>query len=197
MKPIFPSALRLVFLFVAVCALAVGTLEWGSFDSADAALDETVVVLRDDVDTEAIAARHEEAYGFTARHLYRHVIRGYTAQLSANKIAAISRLPEVKYVVRSTVGGSPRSSIATVAEPTQFLTNGIRRIGGTDSSTMSGDYTGMVDIAVAVVDGGIQPDHPDLNVVGGVNCVGAGQPEDWGDVDGHGTIVAGLIGTAR
>jgi subtilisin family serine protease len=47
---------------------------------------------------------------------------------------------------------------------------------------------------IAIVDGGIQPDHPDLNVVGGVNCLAGGDPNDWADRDGHGTFAAGLVG---
>jgi subtilisin family serine protease len=45
---------------------------------------------------------------------------------------------------------------------------------------------------VAILDSGIQPDHPDLNVVGGVNCNGPGTSyaDDWY----HGTMVAGFVG---
>ncbi len=48
-------------------------------------------------------------------------------------------------------------------------------------------------VNVAVLDGGIQRDHPDLNVIGGVNCPGV--PKDaWADHDGHGTFVGGAVG---
>jgi len=51
---------------------------------------------------------------------------------------------------------------------------------------------GSDDIVIAVLDTGVQLDHPDLRgrIAEGVNLIGAGDPED--DV-GHGTHVAGII----
>lgn len=59
------------------------------------------------------------------------------------------------------------------------------------SSTVSGDGQGSVPINVAVLDTGIDVDHPDLNVVGGKDCSSA---KGFDDADGHGTMVAGFIG---
>jgi hypothetical protein len=49
-------------------------------------------------------------------------------------------------------------------------------------------------IRVAVMDTGIQPNHPDLNqnIKGGINITGS--PSDYSDPNGHGTHVAGIIG---
>jgi subtilisin family serine protease len=47
-------------------------------------------------------------------------------------------------------------------------------------------------VNVAVLDSGVQTDHPDLTVQGGVNCTGDGG--GIGDVNGHGTMVGGIIG---
>ena len=66
----------------------------------------------------------------------------------------------------------------------------VRRVGGLESPTAKIDgINERVDADIAILDGGIQPDHPDLNVAGGHNCVGKGT--SWDDRDGHGTIVAG------
>ena len=53
-------------------------------------------------------------------------------------------------------------------------------------------------VKVAVIDSGIQRDHPDLvaNIKGGINFL-SGSPEQWDDENGHGTEVAGLIGAAN
>ena len=49
---------------------------------------------------------------------------------------------------------------------------------------------------MAVIDTGIDNDHPDLGVTGGVNFVRIGRrvnPNAWDDDNGHGTHVAGII----
>jgi type VII secretion-associated serine protease mycosin len=50
-------------------------------------------------------------------------------------------------------------------------------------------------IVVAVIDTGIDAQHPDLsgNVVTGLDVVAGGSGNGWGDEDGHGTGMAGLI----
>lgn len=75
---------------------------------------------------------------------------------------------------------------------------------GADTNVLSAwnVTTGSRDVAVAVVDTGIAPDHPDLmaNLRGtdGRNFVpatgGGVVASDWGDQQGHGTHVAGTIG---
>ena len=62
--------------------------------------------------------------------------------------------------------------------------NPISRIDGIDQ---------RVDADVAIVDTGIDKDHPDLNVVGGVNCSTSNRAA-WDDGNGHGTHVAGIVG---
>ena len=50
-------------------------------------------------------------------------------------------------------------------------------------------------VNVAVIDTGIDLTHPDLaaNIVGGTNCSQGGK-RNYGDGNGHGTHVAGIIG---
>lgn len=57
-------------------------------------------------------------------------------------------------------------------------------------------------VVVAIMDSGIDSLHPDLNVVGGRNFApGNGGAEAWGDTfsgcNGHGTHVAGTVGSVR
>ncbi|MEJ6951595.1 S8 family serine peptidase [Natronospora cellulosivora (SeqCode)] len=58
--------------------------------------------------------------------------------------------------------------------------------------------TGTDDITVAVLDTGIDNQHPDLrdNIINGKNFTGDGSIYDTSDINGHGTHVAGIIGAA-
>jgi subtilisin family serine protease len=93
----------------------------------------------------------------------------------------LSRDPRVAFV----------SADGEVSITAQNLPTGINRIQADASSTLSGNGSGSVNVGVAVIDTGIDLDHPDLNVVGGVNC-STGKSND--DGNGHGTHVAGTIG---
>ncbi len=54
-------------------------------------------------------------------------------------------------------------------------------------------------VKVAVIDTGVQKDHPQLAgvLVGGYNALQQGGPDNWGDEEGHGTHVAGTIAAKR
>jgi subtilisin len=62
-----------------------------------------------------------------------------------------------------------------------------------DNVTLPEGVGSPSDINVAVLDTGIDPNQPALNVVGGYSCISGGASE-YGDVNGHGTHVAGIIG---
>ncbi len=64
---------------------------------------------------------------------------------------------------------------------------GVRRIGAASATTARQASAATV----AVLDTGIDLDHPDLRVTAGTNCVTPGASPD--DRDGHGTRVAGTI----
>ncbi|MGH3665916.1 MAG: S8 family peptidase [Egibacteraceae bacterium] len=126
----------------------------------------------------AVAADHRARHGAAIEHVYRYALRGYAARMSAGPAARVAADPRV-----ASVTPDRRVSIAAQSVPT-----GIRRIDADLSSTRSGDGTGSVDVDVAIIDTGIDVDHPDLKVVGGVNC-STGRSFD--DGNGHGTHVAG------
>jgi subtilisin family serine protease len=112
--------------------------------------------------------------------VYKVALRGYAATIPTSRLAELTSDPNVAYV-------APDAPVSAAA---QLLPSGVDRIDGDLSSTISGDGTGSVNLNVAVIDSGIDPTHPDLNVVGGFNCTNG---KSFADENGHGTGVAGVI----
>jgi subtilisin len=80
---------------------------------------------------------------------------------------------------------------APIENVPQIASRGFRRVGGLETDTVKVDgVNDRLDVDIAVLDSGIQSDQPDLRVVGGVDC--ADPTGNWNDVEGHGTIVAGI-----
>jgi subtilisin len=138
-----------------------------------------IVVLRGTASSGAQAKAHANRYGAKVGHVYRHALNGYSATVSTDRLAALKADPNVAAVV-------PDLTLHAFA---QTLPTGINRIDGELSSTVSGNGGGDVNVDVAVLDTGIAS-HAELNVVGGVNCVGG---SSFNDDNGHGTHVSGTV----
>ena len=138
-----------------------------------------IVVLNDSVSVPGeVAAEHARTTGARVRRVYRSALKGYSATVSADRLATLRADPRVAYLAAD----------RPVHTSGQVLPTGIDRVDAEQSSTRSGDGKGAVDVDVAVLDTGIDIDHPDLNVAGGVNCVGG---SSFDDDHLHGTHVAG------
>jgi subtilisin len=125
-------------------------------------------------------------------HQYSTVFNGFAATFDAAAKRRLEADPDVASV--STNRGFPAADppVEVVPEPDQQVSTGVMRVGGLDSPTAHIDGVDeRVDVDIAIFDGGLPRDHPDLNVVGGVNCTG-GKKSHWTDRDGHGTFVAGV-----
>jgi subtilisin family serine protease len=152
----------------------------GATFAAPAGAARYVVVLDEGVDPDAVAAYHEGFAGVTVVHRYRHALNGYAAEVTPTALAALRADSRVDFV----------SADRVMRATAQALPTGINRIDGELSSTASGNGAGSVNVNVAVIDTGIDPSHPDLNVVGGKDCApGVG----FNDLNGHGSHVAGTI----
>jgi len=165
--------------WVAVLAVIMVTGAAPSASGGDAG--RYVVVLEAGADPALVATRHARQYGADVSFVYRHALRGYAAVVASNRLAEL----------RSDAAVASVFADGRVAIAAQSLPTGVDRIEGDSSSTVSGNGSGSVNVAVAVIDTGIDLDHPDLNVAGGVNC-STGRTFD--DGNGHGTHVAGTIG---
>lgn len=111
-------------------------------------------------------------------HVYSHAFKGFSAKLSDAAVERLQSLPEVVSIM-------PDQTVSIAA---QTLPGGIDRVDADLSATANIDgVDDGVDVDIAILDTGIDLDHPDLNVVGGISCVG-GSADDG---NGHGTHVAG------
>jgi subtilisin len=129
---------------------------------------------------DAVAAQQARSRAFVVGHVYRAALKGYSAVMTTADAQALRADPRV-------VSVTPDRPVQLDA---QALPTGIDRIDGELSSTASGNGSGSVDVDVAVIDTGIDLTHPELNVVGGINC---STGNSYNDGNGHGSHVAGTI----
>jgi subtilisin len=167
----------LLLLAVLTAALALAGAAIGGTISG-----QYIVVVKKGYDGRAVARDHARYAGADVLYTYGRALNGYAARLTPAELAAIRSDSRVAYV-------SADRSVHAVA---QTLPTGVNRIQGDVSSTLSGNGSGTVGTPVAVIDTGIDPTHPDLNVVGGYNCT-TGPKTKWADGNGHGTHAAGTI----
>jgi subtilisin len=132
------------------------------------------------------AMAHAGRLGVVPDQVYHAALDGYSASVPAGALAALLAEPGVRSVV-------PDRPVRAAGQATP---TGVARVGGVPGAGRAGGRRGArVDADVAVLDSGIDPDHPDLHVAGGIDCTrGAGGVAGYGDGSGHGTHVAGTIG---
>ena len=142
-----------------------------------------IVVYEPSVDDAADATtRRERRDGFKSRLRYGRSIKGFAAKLSRAQVERLQADPEVALVAPDR---RVRATAALAAGET--VPTGVRRMQAATATTVRGAST----VNVAVIDTGVDVDHPDLTVAGGVDCVAPGTSPD--DENGHGTHVAGTI----
>jgi subtilisin family serine protease len=147
-----------------------------------------LVVFKEGVPNPAdLAAQLSRQHGLALGMVFGKALRGFAAAVPQARLAALARDPRVAYI-----------------EPDQFyrataafsIPTGVDRVDADASATAKIDATNDgVNVDIAILDTGIQTNHPDLNVVGGRNFTSfIGSNNSYTDGNGHGTHVAGIAG---
>lgn len=162
---------------------AVAPVHAGRGGSTDArAADRYIVLFRDGSDVDGAIGRLSRRLAIRPDHAYRHAVRGFSAHLNAHQLAEVKADPSVALLEADRVVQLESQTLPTGVDRVDADLSPAAKIDGLDE---------RVDADIAIIDTGIQANHPDLNVAGGHNCINA-NPADWGDGYGHGTHVAGI-----
>ncbi len=189
----FGDRLATLGLVALLGAFAIGCTE----EAQDLFTDTYIVKLGaepGEVAGEVVSIQEDFAtiFDFEPLHVFSEVTQGFQVVLPIGLVESIEGLDQVEYVVidnpkeYTPPPGTEEPDLGEGETP-----EGLERIGW--DVALLGDLSGL---EVAVVDTGIDLEHPDLNVVGTYDAVGESGGEDAGgdDLNGHGTHVAGTIG---
>jgi subtilisin len=148
-----------------------------------------IVTLKADKDVDAARGKAAKL-GVKVDKTYRNALKGYSAHLDRNQLAALRTDPDVDAVVPDEVFSMTSQTRPTGVRRVNAPENVLSHIDGVDGDVASGE---RVDADVAIVDTGIDKTQIDLNVAGGISC-STTNSNAWGDPNGHGTHVAGIVG---
>ncbi|HEX9935848.1 MAG TPA: S8 family serine peptidase [Longimicrobium sp.] len=146
--------------------------------SANGIEGEYVIVLNEGANPRSVAA----VAGVNPHFVYTAALNGFSASLNQGQLNALQHNPNVAYI--------EQDQEVSVTTTQSGATWGIDRIDQR-SRPLSGTYTytsTASNVTAYIIDTGIQPDHPQFGgraqaVYGGTDC------------NGHGTHVAGTIGS--
>lgn len=148
-----------------------------------------IVVLREGRDSQQVSAQHAKDHGFNVGRTFTRALNGYSARIPQARVDKIKLDPDVAFV------SADRRVQAAGSDPMlpgDSAPTGVRRTEAATQSPSATTVRQAGNSGVAVLDTGIDLDHPDLNAVDGENCVSPGSSSD--DDNGHGSHAAGTIG---
>jgi hypothetical protein len=177
------AARTLLFAFAAPAFLLYGVAEVTNrvaIANGSAASKRYVVMLRRDADQDRCVGEHHIA----RKRIFRHAINGFEADLTSLAVEQLRKDPRVKAVEEDRI---------IAQQMGQIIPTGVKRMAVNNFPGVKIDGTDKrINVDVAVIDGGIQTNHPDLNVVQAVNFVPG--PTPLFGSNPHGTECAGIIG---
>ena len=142
-----------------------------------------IVVLQAGANPVGVANRH----GVAAEHVYSAALNGFAGAVPAARLQALLQDPQVAWVEQDQV---VTKFTHTVPWGVPW---GVLRVNADQNPTAKIDgidvIADRVNADIAIIDTGIQLNHPDLNVVNNVSYVRGAKTGN--DDNGHGTHVAG------
>ncbi|MGQ0814106.1 MAG: S8 family peptidase [Gemmatimonadota bacterium] len=158
-----------------------------------------VVVFQDSVQagTDAVALTRvlERAHGFTARHSFKTVLKGFVGPLSDVAVQALRRNPRVKHIEEERLGRADDEQFLGASFGHWGLDRVDQRGALSTGDTKYRYFFGASTPHVYVIDSGIQFSATGTEFAGRVGANHytsvTGSPTD--DCDGHGTSVAGIL----
>ncbi|HEX6369196.1 MAG TPA: S8 family peptidase, partial [Longimicrobium sp.] len=145
---------------------------------------EYIVVLNDGTDPRSVAA----VAGVTPKHVYEAALDGFSATMNAGQVNALRHNPNVKWV--------EEDQVVEVSTTQTGATWGIDRIDQRDLP-LNGtyDYTPTgAGVRAYIIDTGINTGHTNFGGRASIAWDGIGDGNQ--DCNGHGTHVAGTVGSA-
>ena len=144
--------------------------------------NQYIVVLKDDSIINAESFQNNiQNLGGNIMSIYQNVLNGFSITIpDENVLEMIKQNPQVAYVEQD----------FAIKAFSQTLPTGINRVDGDLSVTRSGDGKGSVNADIAILDTGIDLNHPDLNVYRDISFISSAN--SGMDDNGHGTHVAGI-----
>ncbi len=190
-----------ILLIIALTALAAALLGCGGGSQATLPTINTVsqagsgkyIVVLKPGSTLADVSSMGQSLGNRPEHSYGHAIVGFAGVLTPGELGRLKADPRVDFIEPDapvSIAKKPPGTPGGGGEdppPTQEIPWGYDRI---DADLNGG--SGGSGVGVAVLDTGVDLDHPDLSgVINGANFIRSTKPAD--DDNGHGTHVAGII----
>ncbi len=174
------------FLLLLFCtaALYFVTTSLAASPNSKGPVNNYIVVLNDNENVDQVASELTEKHGLGLGFKYS-IIRGFSASIPEQRLNDLKVDPRVKFVSEDKEVSIASQNPVTIQA--QSLPIGILRTGANLNSNKG---TG---IGVAVIDTGIDLNHPDLkaNIIANKSCVKS--KPTGNDDNGHGSHVAGTI----
>jgi subtilisin family serine protease len=201
---------RLITTAAALVTILCCAPAHGETPPRDEETQRYIIMLRPTVrGTEIVAGDQVKAHNGKLIGVYKHAFNGYSATFTASAADRLRNSPDVVSVELDapvTAFGQPSGQASgpaagqRIGQPArqradQTVPTGVRRVFAPDNVNLDidGEDDTRTDVDVAIIDSGVDHDHPDLNVAARTDCTSGSCVADTGDdANGHGTHVAGI-----